>query len=56
MAKVRAINADLLARNAYLELMNEKMRRDKFGASSERSRRLRDQLGDCQDFRVWAGG
>lgn len=44
MAKVRAINADLLARNAYLELMNEKMRRDKFGASSERSRRLRDQL------------
>ena len=44
VAKVRAINADLLARNAYLELMNEKMRRDKFGASSERSRRLLDQL------------
>jgi len=31
-----------LARNAYLELMNEKMRHDKFGASSERSRRLLD--------------
>lgn len=44
VAKVRAINADLLARNAYLELMNEKMRRDKYGASSERSRRLLDQL------------
>jgi transposase len=43
-ARVRAINADLLARNAHLELMNEKMRRDKYGASSERSRRLIDQL------------
>lgn len=43
-AHVRAINADLLARNAHLELMNEKMRRDKYGASSERSRRLIDQL------------
>jgi transposase len=43
-ARVKAINADLLARNAYLELMNEKMRRDKYGASSERSRRLIDQL------------
>lgn len=44
VAKVRAINADLLARNAYLELMNEKMRRDKYGPSSERGRRLLDQL------------
>ncbi len=43
-ARVRAINADLLARNAHLELMNAKMRRDKYGASSERSRRLLDQL------------
>ncbi|WP_010188687.1 IS66 family transposase [Sphingomonas sp. PAMC 26605] len=43
-ARVRAINADLLARNAHLELMNEKMRRDKYGASSERSRWLIDQL------------
>lgn len=43
-ARVRAINADLLARNAHLELMNEKMRRDKYSASSERSRRLIDQL------------
>jgi transposase len=44
LAKVRAINADLLARNAYLELINQKMRREKYGASSERSRRLLDQL------------
>ncbi|MGB5077021.1 MAG: IS66 family transposase, partial [Sphingorhabdus sp.] len=35
-ARVAAINADLLARNAHLELMNEKMRRDKYGVSSER--------------------
>lgn len=44
LARVRAVNADLLARNAHLELMNEKMRRDKYGASSERSRRLLEQL------------
>jgi hypothetical protein len=44
VAKVWAINADLLARNAHLELMNETMRRDKYGASSERSRRLLNQL------------
>ncbi len=44
LAKVRAINADLLARNAYLELINQKMRREKYGASSERSRRLLNQL------------
>lgn len=43
-ARVAAINADLLARNAHLELMNEKMRRDKYGVSSERSRRLLDQM------------
>lgn len=41
-ARVMAINADLLARNAHLELMNEKMRRDKYGPSSERIRRLLD--------------
>ncbi|MGF7156651.1 transposase [Novosphingobium gossypii] len=44
VAKVWAINADLLARNTHLELMNEQMRRDKYGARSERSRRLLDQL------------
>ena len=44
VAKVWAINADLLARNVHLELMNEQMRRDKYGARSERSRRLLDQL------------
>jgi transposase len=44
LARVRAVNADLLARNAHLELMNEKMRRDKYGVSSERSRRLLEQL------------
>ena len=43
-ARVMAINADLVARNAHLELMNAKMRRGQFGASSERSRRLLDQL------------
>lgn len=40
VAKVWAINADLLARNAHLELMNEQMRRDKYGARSERNRRV----------------
>ncbi|MDV3482263.1 IS66 family transposase [Sphingobium yanoikuyae] len=44
VAKVWAINADLRARNAHLELMNEQMRREKYGARSERSRRLLDQL------------
>ena len=43
-ARIMANNADLLARNAHLELMNEKMRRDKYGPSSERIRRLLDQL------------
>lgn len=44
LAKVRAVNADLLAHNAHLELMNEKMRRDKYGALSERRSRLLEQL------------
>lgn len=44
VAKGWAINADLLVRNAHLELMNEQMRRGKYGAGSERSRRLLDQL------------
>ena len=43
-ARIKAVNADLRARNAHLELMNELMRRDKFGASSERRRRLIDQM------------
>lgn len=44
LARIKAVNADLLARNAHLELMNAMMRRDKYGASSERSRRLLDQF------------
>jgi len=44
LARVKAVNADLLARNAHLELMNAMMRRDKYGSSSERSRRLIDQF------------
>jgi transposase len=43
-ARVIAINADLVARNAHLELMNAKMRRGEYGARSERSRRILDQL------------
>ena len=43
-ANVKAINADLLARNALLELQIEKLRRDRFGARSERSVRLIDQM------------
>ena len=43
-ARVEAINADLVARNAHLELMNAKLRRGEYGASSERSRRILDQL------------
>jgi transposase len=43
-ARVKAINADLTARNAHLELQNEKMRRAMHGPSSERSRRLLDQM------------
>ncbi len=43
-ARVMAINSDLIARNAHLELQNEKMRRALHGPSSERSRRLIDQM------------
>jgi len=39
-----AINSDLVARNADLELQNEKMRCALHGPSSERSRRLIDQM------------
>jgi len=44
LARIKAANADLLARIAHLELMNAMMRRDKYGASSERSRRLLEQF------------
>lgn len=44
VARVRAINADLVARNAYLELQNAKMRRVLHGPSSERSRHLIEQM------------
>jgi transposase len=43
-ANARAVNADLLARNALLELQIEKLKRDRFGARSERSARLIDQM------------
>ena len=43
-ANAKAINADLLARNALLELQIEKLKRDRFGAHSERSVRLIDQM------------
>ena len=43
-ANAKAVNADLLARNALLELQIEKLRRDRFGARSERSARLIDQM------------
>jgi hypothetical protein len=43
-ARVLASNTDLVARNAHLELMNARMRRGAYGTSSERSRRLLDQL------------
>lgn len=43
-ARVMAINADLVARNAHLELLNARMRRGTSGTSSERSRRILDQL------------
>ena len=43
-ARVKAINSELLARNALLELQVEKMRRAAHGPSSERSQRLIDQL------------
>ncbi len=43
-ARVKAINSDLAARNALLELQNAKMRRELFGQRSERSIRLVGQL------------
>ena len=43
-ANAKAVNADLMARNALLELQIEKLRRDRFGARSERSVRLIDQM------------
>ena len=43
-ANAKAINADLLARNALLELQIEKLKRERFGARSERSVRLIDQM------------
>jgi len=43
-ANAKAINADLLARNALLELQIAKLKRDRFGARSERSARLIDQM------------
>lgn len=44
VANIKAINADLLARNALLELQNEKMRRERYGTTSERTARLIDQM------------
>ena len=43
-ANAKAVNADLLARNALLELQIEKLKRDRFGTRSERSARLIDQM------------
>jgi transposase len=43
-ANTRAVNADLVARNALLTLEIEKMKRERFGQRSERSQRLIDQL------------
>lgn len=44
VARIKAINADLEARNALLELQNEKMRRTLFGQRSERTRHLLNQM------------
>src|SRR3546814_466948 len=44
VARSKAINADLEARNALLELQNEKMRRTLFGQRSERTRHLLEQM------------
>ena len=43
-ARTKAINADLAARVALLELQNEKMRRALYGQRSERGLLLIDQL------------
>ena len=44
VARIKAVNADLEARNALLELQNEKMRRTLYGQRSERTRHLLDQM------------
>ncbi|WP_093022011.1 IS66 family transposase [Sphingobium sp. YR768] len=44
VARIKAINADLEARNALLALQNEKMRRVLYGQRSERMRHLLDQM------------
>jgi transposase len=44
LANVKAHNSDLEARNALMELQIQKMRRELYGQSSERSIRLVDQL------------
>lgn len=44
VARIKAINADLEARNALLELQNEKMRRTLYGQRSERTRHLLEQM------------
>jgi transposase len=44
LANAKAKNSDMAARIALLELQNEKMRRELYGQSSERSIRLIDQL------------
>jgi transposase len=43
-ARVKAVNADLEARNALLELQNEKMRRALYGQRAERTKQLIDQM------------
>jgi transposase len=43
-ANAKAVNADLFARNALLELQIEKLKRDRFGTRAERSSRLLDQM------------
>jgi transposase len=43
-ANAKAVNADLLARNALLELQIEKLKRDRYGTRSERAARLIDQM------------
>src|SRR3546814_16601861 len=44
VARIKAINADLEARNALIELQNEKMRRTHFVQRSERTRTLLEQI------------
>src|SRR3546814_6341814 len=44
VARIKAINADLEARNALLELQNEKMRRTLFGSAPSRSEEHTSEL------------